>query len=180
MGEEIPGDSSLRGRRVRAATADDVRAIAEIHVASWRATYRGLLPDAYVARRSVADRRHQWEEILGDPVAARGVLVIEEEGGIRGFASTGPSRDAESATGELMAIYLDPAHLSRGLGAQLHEYALETLAGMGFTEATLWVLGANARARAFYESHGWHSDGSVKSDVNDGAVVHQVRYRVAD
>ena len=40
---------------VRDATVDDARAIAEVHVASWRWAYRGQLPDDLLDGLSVDD-----------------------------------------------------------------------------------------------------------------------------
>src|SRR6185503_6902264 len=55
-----PLRSALEGDRtkvasltLREARAADARAIAEIHVAAWRAAYRGMMPDAYLASLSV-------------------------------------------------------------------------------------------------------------------------------
>jgi len=41
---------------IRPATPEDARAIAEVHVASWRYAYRGLLPDDVLDRLSVEER----------------------------------------------------------------------------------------------------------------------------
>ena len=50
---------------VRAATPDDARGIAEVHVAGWRWAYRGQMPDALLDSLSVEDRaekRRVWIE----------------------------------------------------------------------------------------------------------------------
>jgi hypothetical protein len=41
---------------IRRASQSDARAIAEVHVASWRETYRGIVPDAFLDALSVAER----------------------------------------------------------------------------------------------------------------------------
>ena len=51
---------------IRAATRDDARAIAEVHVASWRAGYRGLVDDDFLAALSVDARLATWETLLVD------------------------------------------------------------------------------------------------------------------
>lgn len=45
------------------------------------------------------------------------------------------------------------------------------------TEATLWVLEANARARRFYERKGWAVDGAAREEEVGGRRVTEVRYR---
>jgi hypothetical protein len=42
--------------QIRIATPDDAQALAEMHVASWRETYSGLLPDKMLSSLSVEAR----------------------------------------------------------------------------------------------------------------------------
>ena len=54
----------------------------------------------------------------------------------------------------------------------------EAIAAAGHTEAVLWVLRDNPRARRFYASHGWEPDGIVTEEgpIN-GVVLPRMRYR---
>jgi GNAT superfamily N-acetyltransferase len=167
-------------RRIRPATREDARAIAEVHVASWRAAYRGLLPDAYLDRLSVDEREAQRREHLDDPSEAWGTLVAEEDGRVVGFATFGPSRDEDAppGTGEVPAIYLDPAVVGTGVGRDLFAETTTGLRHAGYGRATLWVLEANDRARRFYEKAGWTWDGSTSSHYFDCANEPMVRYAV--
>jgi hypothetical protein len=54
---------------------------------------------------------------------------------------------------------------------------VECLAAAGYTQATLWVLGTNARARRFYAAAGWAQDGAVLEDASLGVPLAEVRYR---
>lgn len=149
------------GATIRRATVDDAYEIAEVHVASWRWAYEGLLPDAVLDALSVEERATGWAPILEQ--APEGVLVaVDEVGRVAGFSSVGPTRDddAPSGTGELFAIYLRPEAAGTGLGSVLLGGAEEDLRGAGFRRGTLWVLETNARARSFYERHGWTWDGA--------------------
>jgi GNAT superfamily N-acetyltransferase len=161
---------------IRDAGPEDARAIAEVHVASWRDAYRGLLPDAFLDRLSVDDRERSWLATFAEP--AFGVLVAEDAERVVGFASFGPSRDegATAGTGEIPAIYVDPEVLGTGVGRQLFEAAVGKLREGGFARATLWVLEANGRARRFYEKAGWSWDGSVSHHQFDCANEPIVRY----
>jgi hypothetical protein len=47
--------------QIQPATLDDCRAIAELHVESWRHAYQQILPAAYLASLSVAESRKQFE-----------------------------------------------------------------------------------------------------------------------
>jgi GNAT superfamily N-acetyltransferase len=166
---------------IRPAGPADARPVAEVHVASWRHAYRGLLPDDALDRLSVDDREARWLGAFADPDPTGGALVAEVEGRIVGFASFGPSRDddAPAGTGEVPAIYVEPAALGTGVGRELLGAATRALREAGFGRATLWVLEANEPARRFYEKAGWRWDGTVSQHDFDCANRPVVRY-VAD
>jgi GNAT superfamily N-acetyltransferase len=165
---------------IRTARPDDARAVAEVHVASWRHAYRGLLPDDYLERLSVDDRGAMWRGAFDDPDPASGAFVAEIDGRVVGFASFDPSRDEDvpERTGEVPAIYVDPTVLGTGVGRELFEAATIALRDAGFARATLWVLEANALARRFYEKAGWAWDGAVSTHLFDCANEPVVRYAV--
>ncbi len=141
---------------MRPARGADAGAIAAVHVASWQAAYRGLLPDEYLASQSVPIRTGQWETVLADPQAGH-VLVVLREGQVVGFAHAGPSGDTDAPplTGEIVTIYLHPDVWGQGLGRQLQDEVLRRLTRDGFRSATLWMLATNDRARRFYLRQGW-------------------------
>ena len=165
---------------IRTATPEDARPVAEVHVASWRHAYRGLLPEDSLDRLSVDDREATWLGVFADPDPRSGAFVAEVEGRIVGFASFGPSRDEDASerTGEVPAIYLDPAVLGTGVGRELFEAATRALRDAGFARASLWVLQANSPARRFYERAGWAWDGGVSTHMFDCANEPVVRYAV--
>ena len=165
---------------VRDAKPEDARPVAEVHVASWRHAYRGLLPDDSLERLSFDDREAMWLGAFADPEPKSGAFVAEVDGRIVGFASFGPSRDEDvpERTGEVPAIYIDPSVLGVGVGRELFEAATLALRDAGFAKATLWVLEANALARRFYEKAGWAWDGAVSTHMFDCANEPVVRYAV--
>jgi GNAT superfamily N-acetyltransferase len=164
---------------IRRAVSSDGSQIGLVHVRSWQATYRGLLPQPFLDGLDAAKRGEYWKQYLSE--AARPgetVLVAEEDGMVVGFASVGPSRDEDAnETGEVRAIYLLADRWGRGIGWALMDTALNTLCQAGYTQATLWVLDTNARARQFYEAGGWAPDGATKQDDARGFPITEVRYR---
>jgi hypothetical protein len=86
---------------VRAARPEDARPVAEVHVASWRHAYRGLLPEDSLGRKSVDDREAMWLGAFADPEPKSGAFVAEVDGRIVGFASFGPSRDEVCRSGRV-------------------------------------------------------------------------------
>jgi GNAT superfamily N-acetyltransferase len=161
----------------RLATVADARRLAELHVRAWRAAYHGLLPATLLAAQSVERRERQWRE-WPESQPVRPLWLVEREGALLGFAATGPSRDGDApdGTGEVYAIYLDPAVIGTGVGRVLFAHVTGALRGLGFTHSTLWVLESNARARRFYEAAGWRADGTRKVETLHGHQVIEVRY----
>lgn len=167
--------------RIRWGRVSDAAAVADVHVRSWQATYRGAVPQEYLDGLSAEERRPVWERRLAEPSPpGGGVLVAETGGRVTGFAAFGPTRDADAdpaMAAEIFTIYLAPEAWGRGLGRALLAASVEDLTHAGYREATLWVLDANARARRFYEAAGWRPDGAVKRDTIPGAVLTELRYR---
>lgn len=167
--------------RIREAVPADARSIAEIHVRSWQAAYRGQLTDDYLDGLSVEDRLQQHRRSLEEPPAEWRTWVAQEGGDVAGFAVTGPSQDADATerTGEVYAIYLAPERIGTGAGRELFDHTVGDLRERGFDAATLWVLETNERARHFYEDAGWAPDGTVSTERVDCEMRPTLRYRLA-
>jgi GNAT superfamily N-acetyltransferase len=156
-------------------------AIAVVHVRSWQAAYRGLIPQDYLDGLDPASRRAQWDRVLargGWPRA--GVLVAEVDEQVAGFAALGPARDEgedPAQVAEIAAIYLAPEAWGTGGGRQLMGASLEALVLAGYRQVILWVLDSNERARRFYVANGWQPDGAAKVDARLGFPLAEVRYR---
>ena len=84
---------------VRPATLADATEIAVIHVRSWQAAYRGLMPQDYLDGLDPAARAAHWQRNLAAlDWPASGVLVVSAgpetaSTGIAGFAGYWPTRD---------------------------------------------------------------------------------------
>ena len=175
-GPVATGGSS--GPIVRRATADDARAVAEIRVASWRATYAGIVPSTILERMDVA-RNEAWIAGLIAEPGGRAVFVVEDgTRRVAGYALTAPAGDEDAAgLGEVEAIYLDPGTVGRGLGRRLLDAAVGELIAAGFETIVLWVLTDNGRARRFYERAGFGPDGAARMLDFDGTRIEETRYR---
>jgi GNAT superfamily N-acetyltransferase len=168
---------------VRPAVPADAPALAAVHIAAWRAAYRGLVPDEVLDGFSVEQRTARWERQLAEfaaPDASGRAWVVELGGDLVGFASTGPLRDDPSdlAThgGEVYAIYLAPELIGRGLGRTLFRRAVDDLVERGFEPILVWVFEANERGRRFYEAAGFAPDGARQPVVFGAVEVPEIRY----
>ena len=166
---------------VRDAEPADAVRMAQVHVESWRGAYRGLIPQNVLDRLDVSARTELWIRLIGGTDPLRGATLIAElDGQVIGFAHVGQTRDEDGdpvRTGELSAIYLRPGSWGRGAGRALMDEAISRLATAGYTDATLWVLDTNKRARRFYTAAGWSADGTAKVDERDGYSLSELRYR---
>ena len=140
---------------VRAATVDDAVAIARVRVESWRSTYKGMIPQAYLDGMSVEASAALWDKALAAANHRTHTFVAEDPDGIVGFSSgvllTEPKQGFVS---ELAAIYLRPAYQRNGLGRRLVGVVAEALVAQGATNMIVWVIAANAQARKFYAALG--------------------------
>lgn len=161
---------------VRAARGSDAEGIAAVHVDSWRAAYRGLVPDELLDRLSVKEREAKWRELLA--VGSGLVLVAEVDGLIGGFCSAElPSRDQDTGphVAELSAVYVAPELWRRGVGTALVRAAADELCSRDYSEATLWVFAANSAGRAFYSALGWQFDGTEDFHERSGRSTVRLR-----
>ena len=166
---------------IRAAIGDDASAIAAVHVASWRETYAGLMPQTMLTSLAVSDRTVRWKHILDQAEGPEGpsVFVAEHGGDLVGFASSGSQRDpnllAQGFTGEITAIYVLQDMQGRGAGRRLMAAIVEDLQSVGYDAASLWVLRENRRARRFYERPGGTIIGE-KQDHRDAVTFTEIAY----
>jgi GNAT superfamily N-acetyltransferase len=162
---------------LRLAEPEDAIAVARVHVRSWQAAYRTLLPDEYLDQLRPEDRAQKYDFASLDPQKPR-TIVAAEGGLIYGFATTAPSRDADLPDhGELYALYVDPERWGQGVGIALMSAARAHLFDAGFRNAALWVLTGNVRAERFYRIDKWVPDGLRRTDSVWGVTVDEVRYQ---
>jgi len=162
---------------VRLAEPSDAMAVARVHVRSWQAAYRDLLPQDYLDQLRPEDRAQRYDFTTRDPQKPQTMVGVEGDSLI-GFATTSPSRDAELAGwGELCALYVDPEFWGRGMGKALILAARRRLVDSGFTNAILWLLEGNQRADRFYRIDEWVPDGTRRAESIWGITVNELRYR---
>jgi ribosomal protein S18 acetylase RimI-like enzyme len=166
--------------KVRQAQGRDVPSIAEIHVRSWQAAYRGILSDELLDGLSVSERETSWRALLRAHDGLWLNLVAERDGGgLAGFCSVAtPSRDEDATerTAEVGALYVDPSQWRLGAGGAMLETALEELSRRRYRDVILWVLPENHAALAFYDRFGFEvEEGVEKREERSGRPVIRLR-----
>ncbi|HEY3706134.1 MAG TPA: GNAT family N-acetyltransferase [Terracidiphilus sp.] len=136
---------------IRRAEPYDAAGIAHVHVQSWRSTYAGIVPGAYLDSLNEEERAEHWKSLLGEELE---VFVAEREGNVIGFVAGGRSRDrAQHCDGELYAIYLLKDDQRLKIGRDLVRELAHALKRRGFRKMEVWVLAKNP-AKAFYTRMG--------------------------
>lgn len=164
----------------RVAGLADIPAIVAVQARGWRASYRGLVEDAYLDALPLQDWIESWRAHFFGARGDTACLLVEVEGRAVGFASCGAAAEAadvEASTGEIHTIYVDVAYQGQGLGRRLMDWGLEHLRSRGYSEAVLWVLEGNRRGTRFYEAGGWTADGARATDCWGATSITRVRYR---
>lgn len=162
---------------IRPAKPEDALSVARVHVRAWQTGYRHLLPADYLAKLRPEDRAQRYDFATQDSHRPMTIVAVED-GTIRGFATTAPSRDSDVPNhGELCALYVDPDAWGHGIGVALTTAARRRLTALGYQHAMLWLLAGNQRGERFYRADGWMPDGLTRTDRIWGIAVDEVRYQ---
>jgi len=166
---------------IRSADISDVSKLAEIHIMAWRVAYAGLMSKSYLANLNLEKRTSDWQGWISKPGPGT-TLVIEDSDEIRGFCVFGPTRDNDLTTdkiGEILALNVHPDLWRCGYGKLLCEWVIDEGQSREWESMTLWTLKSNERAKLFYESFGFKSDGSERSETLEeckSELIEEVRY----
>ncbi|MCP3026784.1 GNAT family N-acetyltransferase [Halobacillus sp. A5] len=141
--------------QVRLAQFEDAEQIANIHIQTWKATYRDLIDEQDLSNITLENRIALWETILKSPVNGQIAYVIENEyNDVVGFVSGGKERTKNySYDGEIYAIYLLKDYQRIGYGRLLLKTFAAAMYEEGCRSLLVWVLTRNPSAQ-FYKNLG--------------------------
>ncbi len=168
---------SRRIPRVRRALGADTETVARIHIASWKVSYRGIMPDDVIAQTDLKYRTAFWAERIADQEWP--IFLIEASGEGVAFCHMIPTKDPDDdphRVGHITSLHMLPQLRGIGYGRALLELVFKEFRQRGMAEVTLWVLEENTKARQFYEKHGFRLDGGRK--MYPQTTVPEVRYRI--
>jgi GNAT superfamily N-acetyltransferase len=140
---------------IRLATPDDASAIAQVRVMSWRTTYRGMIPAAYLDGMKVEDSTALWTRVLSAAPNRTNTFVAESDGQVVGFASGLMLPEPKLGfDAELSAVYLEREYQRQGIGQRLVARVAAAQQAYGASGLIVWVIAGNKHARTFYERLG--------------------------
>ena len=126
---------------LRPAVPDDMATVADIWHRAWHSAHPGHVPDGLTAARTLAAFHERTPSRVAD------TTVAEVDGRVVGFTMV----DGD----EVEQVFVDPDLHGSGIAAVLLDAAERRVAAAGYDVAWLAVVVGNARARRFYEKHGW-------------------------
>jgi ribosomal protein S18 acetylase RimI-like enzyme len=147
-----------RTHLIRAATEADLQAVARIHIASWQDAYKGVVPDALLARRSVEGSLSGWKSTFARYPANITVAASHVGGTIEGFCCAGPVVDAVRNSPfefEIYGLHVSPDARQQGIGrALLRDAFARARDRERMNSAIVWTLSDLLLSRKFYEREG--------------------------
>ncbi|TYR80598.1 GNAT family N-acetyltransferase [Priestia megaterium] len=134
--------------------ADDTytKEIARIYVDSWRTTYKGLVPDAYLDSLSYEESKLKWTDFLEQQDSIIYVALNSDQQ-VVGFASAQRATDV-NYDGELYSLYLLKEDQGYGIGKQLVSAITTEFLSKGFRSMMVWAMKQNHSATSFYQRLG--------------------------
>ena len=167
---------TLLTTEIRRAIPIDAAMLADVHAASWREAYAGILPPRtlmrFIARRDLG----WWVR----SVRGTGVLALDVGDRVVGYATVGRNRTAALPQGgEVFELYLLPEYQGVGLGRRLFDAARQRLSATGLDGGkpgfVVWCIEENERAMQFYAAMGGR-DIAEGTERFEGRLLNKVAF----
>jgi L-amino acid N-acyltransferase YncA len=159
---------------IRPARPADAPGIAAVHVASWRSTYAGVLPDAFRAELSTVRQSVYYEHTIRLGVGVQVAILSAQHGTgsdrIVGFSSARRNYGRAVAEGEVETLYVLDDWKENGVGRLLLRASARHLAAIGCKSAFAWVLRDNPSI-FFYEHLGGKRVASGTVQVGNASIA---------
>jgi len=99
--------------KIRYADASDAKILGKIHVNSWKAAYKGIVPDEILDNMTVENRQKYFEKALTEGLEETAIVFNDNEP--VGMITIGNCRDTDkdSTYGEIWGIYLLPEYWNK-------------------------------------------------------------------
>ena len=132
--------------------------VADIWHRAWHVAHPGHVPEGLTAARTLEAFHERTPARVAD------TTVAEVDGRVVGFTMV--------AGDEVEQVFVDPDAHGSGVAGPLLAAAEARLAEAGHEVVWLAVVVGNARARRFYEKHGWYDAGDLPYEVTAGGTAY--------
>ena len=140
---------------IRAAGAADMAAVADLWHEGWHDAHTGHVPAGLTTARTLEAFHARTPPRVADTSVA-----VSESGDLLGFVMV--------VGDEVEQVFVGRSARGTDLAGLLLMEAERLVAAAGHEEAWLAVVDGNARARRFYEKHGWRDEGDLPYEVTAG------------
>ena len=144
---------------IRPATAADMAAVADLWHEGWHSGHVGHVPEGLTAARTLAAFHERTPLRVDDTTVA-----LSDAGDLLGFVMV--------VGDEVEQVFVGPTARGTGLAGVLLTEAEHLVAAGGHARAWLAVVAGNARARRFYDKHGWVDEGDLPYEVVAGGQTY--------
>lgn len=135
------------------ATEKDAALLAQIHVETWKHSYRNYVPQEVLDDRKVTKER--LEKMKND-IRQGLVFVVSIDDRPAGFLTLASGFGEEA---KIAAFYIAPAYQRQGLGGKLLDFVLEKLKHNGGKKVFLWTMKDFPASNSFYRKAGGKATG---------------------
>jgi RimJ/RimL family protein N-acetyltransferase len=163
---------------IRYAAMEDIHGMGRVYVDTWKAAYRGMIPQEFLDGLTASRWEDRYRQTLGKEGMPKAAVLLLD-GQIIGVSSFMKTRDNDLTDdyGEIISIYVLPEYWHMGYGTLMLNWVTRELEKLGFTDCVLWTLEENLRAQRAYERFGFTRDGARKNQEFSGKDVWEIRYR---
>lgn len=136
---------------IRLLVEKEIDEMTELYVKSWRATYKGIIPDKILNTITVEKFNKIWKEYITKE--NNGIFGAFENDVFLGFGAFTPDEEMEDT------LYLDSLHIKdgykgKGVGTKIINHLKEYAKEKGYKGVSVSIMSGNDRARNLYTKLG--------------------------
>ncbi len=163
---------------VREAKQEDALGMAKVRVDTWRAAYKGIVPDDFLDSLSSEEIAERWKRTFWEDRNPKIATLVAEnsQGEMIGIAMCGPETSGDfNYRGEVYLLYVLPQYQNQGVGRALVGACVQYLMQrLNLHTMLIWVLAENPY-RKFYESIGGKAVREKTQEIG-GKLLPEVGY----
>ncbi|KAI8066738.1 GCN5-like N-acetyltransferase [Gongronella butleri] len=168
--------------QLRPATDSDHDLLVQIHVASWKVTYKGLVPDTFLDDEAHSELDARWKKkhpLQCARVRHTTIAYDEASGESVGFVYAEYEQEKEKDMVYVDHLHVLPNWQGHGIGKMLLKDACDWTRSLALPKIYLYVMEQNAQAIQFYERQKWIYDGDLEGQMSGSLTVQARRYVLA-